>query len=56
MKILAFATTLLAGVLVLAFPAWADKQGTVLVTGANRGLGLEFVKQLQAQGYTYIKP
>ena len=54
MKILAFATTLLAGVLVLAFPAAADKQGTVLGTGANRGLGLEFVKQLQAQGYKVI--
>jgi len=27
---------------------------TVLVTGANRGLGLEFVKQLQARGETVI--
>jgi NAD(P)-dependent dehydrogenase (short-subunit alcohol dehydrogenase family) len=35
-------------------PAWSDGEGTALVTGANRGLGLEFVKQLQAKGYTVI--
>jgi NAD(P)-dependent dehydrogenase (short-subunit alcohol dehydrogenase family) len=31
---------------------WQDK--TVLVTGANRGLGLEFARQLQAAGATVI--
>jgi len=51
---LAFVTTLLAGCLALASPVWADNKGSVLVTGANRGLGLEFVKQLQAQGYKVI--
>jgi NAD(P)-dependent dehydrogenase (short-subunit alcohol dehydrogenase family) len=34
--------------------AWAADKGTVLVTGANRGLGLEFVKQLKADGYSVI--
>ena len=27
---------------------------TVLITGANRGLGLEFVKQYAADGWTVI--
>jgi NAD(P)-dependent dehydrogenase (short-subunit alcohol dehydrogenase family) len=30
------------------------KPGTVLVTGSNRGLGLEFVKQYAADGWTVI--
>ncbi|MEP4484088.1 MAG: SDR family oxidoreductase [Halioglobus sp.] len=34
--------------------AQAQTTGTALVTGANRGLGLEFVEQLQAKGYTVI--
>lgn len=40
----------------LSFPVTvtADDKGVVLVTGANRGLGLEFVKQLQAEGYELI--
>ena len=38
----------------LAMPATAEDRGTVLVTGANRGLGLEFVKQLKAKGYKVI--
>jgi NAD(P)-dependent dehydrogenase (short-subunit alcohol dehydrogenase family) len=29
-------------------------EGVVLVTGANRGIGLEFVQQLQAKGYDVI--
>ena len=35
-------------------PAAAEDNGTVLVTGANRGLGLEFTRQLQAKGYKVI--
>jgi NAD(P)-dependent dehydrogenase (short-subunit alcohol dehydrogenase family) len=54
MRMLASAATILLLCLSLATPVWADKNGTVLVTGANRGLGLEFVKQLQAQGYKVI--
>lgn len=34
--------------------AQAQSMGTVLVTGANRGLGLEFAAQLQSKGYTVI--
>ena len=50
-------TSLMAIVLVsisLASSAQAESMGTVLVTGANRGLGLEFVQQLQSKGYTVI--
>ena len=44
------------------FPAWlsaaeagdAEKGNTVLITGANRGLGLEFAKQFKSKGYTVI--
>ncbi|MGB1876612.1 MAG: SDR family oxidoreductase [Rhodospirillaceae bacterium] len=32
----------------------ADEQRTVLVTGANRGVGLEFVTQYAARGWTVI--
>jgi NAD(P)-dependent dehydrogenase (short-subunit alcohol dehydrogenase family) len=41
---------------ILSFPvtSLAGDNGVVLVTGANRGLGLEFVKQLQAKGYELI--
>lgn len=40
----------------LSLPATttASDKGVVLVTGANRGLGLEFVQQLQAKGYELI--
>jgi NAD(P)-dependent dehydrogenase (short-subunit alcohol dehydrogenase family) len=34
--------------------AAAESLGTVLITGANRGLGLEFARQLDALGYTVI--
>jgi NAD(P)-dependent dehydrogenase (short-subunit alcohol dehydrogenase family) len=44
---------------VLAGLAWAQApgsatEGTVLVTGSNRGLGLEFAKQYAARGWTVI--
>lgn len=32
----------------------APEKGTVLVTGANRGLGLEFARQFRAAGWTVI--
>ena len=32
----------------------ADAPGTVLITGANRGLGLEFARQFKARGYHVI--
>ena len=37
----------------LAVPSAADAD-TVLITGANSGLGLEFVKQYAAKGWTVI--
>lgn len=36
---------------VIAAPAWAE---TVLITGANSGIGLEFTKQYAAKGWTVI--
>ena len=44
---------LLAGVLLGAAPLVAGAE-TVLVTGANSGLGLEFTKQYAAKGWTVI--
>jgi NAD(P)-dependent dehydrogenase (short-subunit alcohol dehydrogenase family) len=35
-------------------PAVAGEGVTVLVTGANRGIGLEYAKQFSAKGYTVI--
>lgn len=35
-------------------PAWADDGATVLITGANRGLGLEYAQQFAAKGYAVI--
>lgn len=37
-------------------PAWAElgKGDTVLITGANRGIGLEMARQLSARGVTVI--
>ena len=34
--------------------AQSNDPGTVLITGANRGLGLEFARQLDSLGYTVI--
>jgi NAD(P)-dependent dehydrogenase (short-subunit alcohol dehydrogenase family) len=54
MKTLLSISMILMACLSLAMPARAEDSGTVLITGANRGLGLEFVKQLKAKGYTII--
>ena len=35
-------------------PALAEEGATVLVTGANRGIGLEYARQFSAKGYTVI--
>lgn len=41
--------------LIVSFPsAVSASEGVVLVTGANRGIGLEFVQQLQAKGFDVI--
>ena len=44
---------LIAASSLLAAPAIADAE-TVLITGANSGLGLEFTKQYAAKGFTVI--
>jgi len=46
--ILALAATTLGGL------AIADESRTVLVTGANRGIGLEYARQFSARGYKVI--
>lgn len=46
--------TVLSVLLSLPFAVSASDKGVVLVTGANRGLGLEFVEQLQKKGYEVI--
>jgi NAD(P)-dependent dehydrogenase (short-subunit alcohol dehydrogenase family) len=54
MKILAIVSSVVLMCLSLPVPVSADSKGVVLVTGANRGLGLEFSKQLQQAGYEVI--
>jgi NAD(P)-dependent dehydrogenase (short-subunit alcohol dehydrogenase family) len=38
----------------LAAAAGAAETATVLITGANRGIGLEYARQFEAKGYTVI--
>ena len=54
MRVSIVLTTVLSVMLSLPFAAFANDKGVVLVTGANRGLGLEFVTQLQGMGYEVI--
>ena len=49
-----FITFLLIVVFVIEFPLQAASKGTVFITGANRGMGLEYAKQYQAKGYKVI--
>ncbi|MGI9290100.1 MAG: SDR family oxidoreductase [Gammaproteobacteria bacterium] len=42
-------------VCLISFQAWAESSvGTVLITGSNRGIGLEFVRQYAADGWEVI--
>jgi NAD(P)-dependent dehydrogenase (short-subunit alcohol dehydrogenase family) len=54
MRVSSVMTTVLSVILSLPFTVSASDEGIVLVTGANRGLGLEFVQQLQEMGYEVI--
>ena len=53
MKIILYVTMTLL-LLVCFARSVSASEGVVLVTGANRGIGLEFVQQLQAKGYDVI--
>ena len=47
--------TLIALVLSISgMPALAGEGTTVLITGANRGIGLEYARQFAEKGYTVI--
>ena len=46
--------TILIMVIYWSNPIFAKASTTVLITGANRGIGLEFAKQFKAMGYDVI--
>ena len=48
------ASLLLLALLAAAAPSAQEPSSTVLITGTNRGLGLEFVRQYAAQGWNVI--
>jgi NAD(P)-dependent dehydrogenase (short-subunit alcohol dehydrogenase family) len=52
MKLRVFALAILTAL--SSFPALAAAETTVLITGANRGIGLEYARQFAAKGYTVI--
>ena len=52
MKLRVVALAILAAL--SSVPALAAAETTVLVTGANRGIGLEYARQFAAKGYTVI--
>ena len=54
MKVTAALVTFLFVVCGAAAPGLAQPASTVLITGSNRGLGLEFVKQYAAAGWNVI--
>ena len=51
---LVIAAALIFSTLQLSTATAAEEQKTVLITGANRGLGLEFARKFQARGYQVI--
>ena len=51
---LVIAAALIFSTLQLSTATAAEEQKTVLITGANRGLGLEFARKFQARGYRVI--
>ena len=53
-QILAATVFLLASHIVGDYPVALAQQPTVLVTGSNRGIGLEFVRQYAAKGWSVI--
>ena len=54
LKGLTLGGALLAASALMATTGQAGDSGTVLVTGANRGIGLEFARQYAAKGYKVI--
>ena len=54
LKGLTLGGALLAASALMATTGQAGDSGTVLVTGANRGIGLEFTRQYAAKGYKVI--
>jgi NADPH:quinone reductase-like Zn-dependent oxidoreductase len=53
-RTIALAFCLVSSLLVGGTVAAAGKPETVLITGANRGLGLEFAREFSAKGYKVI--
>ncbi len=54
MKLFPFVLTAMVAAGMPADTSAQENRGTVLITGANRGIGLEFARQLDSLGYTVI--